>query len=133
MSETAHHHPLCGDCAHWVHAEAKSGLCRLHAPSPGDEPNAPAHWPRTRREDFCSSWLAKGAEAPRMICCVGCRYWEHVAGGITPIDLADQLMSWWAKAGHCKQAAPSPSTLPGHRAFWRATHEKDGCFAGKPR
>lgn len=122
----------CEECAYWRHAEAPDGHCRLLAPFAGDyESNVPAHWARTRRDDFCGEWRAKDdIEARRFFFCARCRYWEHVAGGITPIDLADQLPEWWARAGHCKRHPPRPGTLPGAKAHWRATHESDGCCEG---
>ena len=121
----------CDECAYWRHGLAPDGLCRLLAPLPGDEPNVPAHWVRTRREDFCGEWRAKDeVEARRFVSCARCRFWAHVAGGITPIDLADELPEWWARAGHCKRHPPRAATLPGAKAHWRVTHESDGCCEG---
>jgi hypothetical protein len=134
MTDRGYKPPTCGECAFWRRAEAPDGHCRLLAPWPGADPNIPAHWARTRPEDFCGDWRARNdAAAPHYVTCARCRFWEHIAGGITPVDLADQLPVWWSRAGHCKRSPPRPSALPGNKAFWLATHESDGCFEGKER
>jgi hypothetical protein len=121
----------CDKCVFWRHAEAMDGICRLLAPRPGVEPNPPAHWGRTRREDFCGEWRAEDdAKTHGFVSCAHCRYWAHVPGGIMPIDLSDQLEEWWSRAGHCKRHPPRPSTLSGAKAHWLVTNEIDGCFEG---
>lgn len=134
MTDHTHRGPICGDCAFWRHNEAKDGHCRLLAPWPCADPNIPAHWARTRREDFCGEWRAKNdAAVPHYVACGRCSFWEHVGGGITPIDLANQLPVWWSRAGHCKRHPPRATTLPGAKALWLVTHESDGCCEGKER
>ena len=134
MTKYAPGEPRCDKCVFWRHAEARDGLCRLLAPWAGDEPNAVAHWVRTKHEDFCGAFQAKeDANARRFVFCAQCRYWEHVPGGIMPIDLADRLPAWWSRAGHCKRHPPRAATLPGAKAHWRATHKSDGCYEGVER
>ncbi|WP_428990557.1 hypothetical protein [Methylocapsa aurea] len=59
-----------------------------------------------------------------------CRYWQHDPGGIMPVDLADELTDWWARAGHCNRHPPHPSSLSAAKAHWLVTHASDGCFEG---
>lgn len=121
----------CKSCAYWRRSEAVDGSCRLLAPRPGDAPNLPAHWARTRPEDFCGSWLAaKANNDRRFVDCARCLYWVHAPGGITPIDLADELPGWWTLAGHCNRHPPRASTLSAIKAHWLVTHASDGCFEG---
>jgi len=131
MTERAPAQLRCDECAYWRHAEARDGHCRLLAPYPGTDPNLPAHWGRTKRDDFCGDFCGKNdSKARRFVSCEQCLFWVHVPGGITPIDLADQLPAWWSRAGHCMRHPPRPATLSGSKAHWRVTHESDGCCEG---
>jgi len=123
---------ICGTCAHWRHLGEELGLCRLLAPWPGETRDEVAHWPATRRSAACGEWRAARPDAPQPTSCGGCRHWRHHQEGIDPVDRRDQLPSWWSGAGHCMRHAPRPAGIPGHRAFWRATNAKDGCFEGAP-
>jgi hypothetical protein len=121
----------CGNCAFWGHVTDHTGVCRLRAPSPSDYRDEVAHWAQTFHDDYCGEWRAAGDGAPSATVCKKCVYWSYFEGGLTPVDRRDQLPDWWERAGHCLRYAPRPSEMPGHKAFWRATHENDGCFDGK--
>ncbi len=123
----------CGGCAFWSRMDKQGGNCRLRAPLPGSSADEIAHWPRTGQDDYCGEWQPGDAAAPRLTPCKGCVYWSHPEKGLTPVDRGDQLSDWWAGAGHCLRFSPRPSSTPGNRAFWRATHESDACAQGKPR
>jgi hypothetical protein len=123
----------CGRCRFWQHLTDHTGACRLRAPAPGESRDEVAHWAHTFNEDRCGEWEESGSGAPGRTQCGNCVYWSFKTGGLTPVDMLDQLAQWWARAGHCQRLAPIPSELPGHKAFWRATHWNDGCFDGKTR
>jgi hypothetical protein len=131
MTENRHPGRNCGNCGFWLHLTDHTGECRLRAPAPSDYRDEVAHWAHTFHEDYCGEWRVSDREAPAMTVCKRCVYWSFLEGGLTPVDQRDQLTDWWARAGHCQRLAPQPSELPGHKAFWRVTHEHDGCFDGK--
>jgi hypothetical protein len=110
----------------------RTGACRRRAPCPSYDRDEVAHWAHTFHEDYCGEWCASDAAAPTATLCRDCAFWSYAAGGLQPVDRRDQLPEWWRRAGHCLRFAPRPSELPGHKAFWRATHESDRCFEGKP-
>ena len=121
----------CGDCAFWIRMDKQGGNCRRCAPRPTNNANDIAHWPRTDRNDACGEWLARSTEATPLVFCRECVYWEHMPEGIQPTDLQDQFSDWWRDAGKCLRFPPAPSSFPGNRAFWRATHQSDGCSEGR--
>jgi hypothetical protein len=133
MMETRPERPHCGDCHFWWRVTSHVGACRLRAPPPGENRDEVAHWAQTFYEDFCGEWRAHDGGAAPMTLCKRCVYWSFREGGLTPVDRRDQLVNWWEQAGHCQRHAPQPSEVPGHNAFWRATHQEDGCFEGKTR
>ncbi len=131
MQKDRHPGRHCGNCIFWKHLTDHTGACRLHAPAPAEDRDEVAHWAHTFNEDYCGEWLAQDAFAAKATACKNCCYWAYTEGGLTPIDRRDQLEAWWSRAGHCLRFAPQPAALPGHKAFWRATHEDDSCFDGK--
>ncbi len=123
----------CSGCAFWEHAGVDQGMCRCHAPRPGTEVDEVAHWPETLAEDGCGAGIHHEPENARVIRCADCAYWHqpHRGKGLFPMNRKDEVTSWWAQAGHCRRHAPCPSSQPGQRGYWRATHESDGCAEGK--
>ncbi len=124
------HVVVCNQCAFWTHPGTHDGTCRRHAPETGDSVDQVAHWPLTHHDDQCGEGLEveKARAMPR---CSECVFWRWPPkGGLQPYDRRDQLSGWWAHAGHCTRLAPRPSSALGFRAFWRVTHETDGCRDG---
>lgn len=120
----------CGECAFWTRMDKQGGNCRRHAPRPNNNVDEIAHWPRTGWEDACGEWRANSPDARLLVSCSECVYWKHMAQGLQPVDLQDQFSDWWRQAGKCLRFAPQPSSFPGNRAFWRATHGGDACSEG---
>lgn len=121
--------PRCDSCAFWRRMEREGGSCHRRAPSTSSSGDEVAHWPRTHADDACGEWSPDRPIAT--LSCGDCVHWRHPKQGIIPLDRKDQLQDWWAHAGHCIRTAPSPDAQPGNRAFWRATHESDGCYDGE--
>ena len=68
-----------------------------------------------------------------MTSCGQCGHWQtNPDGGLNPTDRNDKRMAWWRQAGLCVRRSPGPSSTPGNRAFWRATHTTDFCAEGEP-
>lgn len=129
MSDTV----LCGQCAFWERNGGSNGTCRRSAPRPTERADDVAHWPSTAAREGCGDGVVRRDEAVAVILCPQCRYWHtNPGGGLTPQNRRDERQDWWASAGHCARHAPGPSSDPGCRGFWRATHASDGCAEGVP-
>jgi hypothetical protein len=120
----------CEGCAFWRRLDQEGGSCRRRAPTPGNRPDEIAHWARTHRDDVCGEWRAVSLEMRSTVKCAECIYWRRSAHGSVPVDSLDQFSDWWKHSGHCLRVAPVPSTEPGNRSFWPATHQNDGCAEG---
>jgi hypothetical protein len=123
----------CGGCGFWARHGEHDGACRRHAPRPAERADAVAHWPMTRATEGCGEGAPRGPRTPALPHCDQCRYWRgNPGGGLTPQNRRDERQDWWASAGRCVRHAPGPSSDPGSRGFWRATHRSDSCAEGEP-
>jgi hypothetical protein len=130
MSEPANRAPNCQGCIFWERGRAeKEGVCRLRAPRPSVRSDEVAHWPQTHGEQWCAEGVASPSLATRTRCSA-CLYWRRPDSGIDPSDRRDMPKAWWGGAGRCARRAPRPSSEPGARTFWRATHGEDSCGQG---
>ena len=118
----------CAGCAYWQVVREDEGLCRRHAPDATIRAETVAHWPQTHGHQGCGD--GEPAGGARLVSCAECRFWRRYKGGLHPMNRSDMPNSWWSRAGLCARRAPSPSTEPGPRGFWRATVNTDGCGEG---
>jgi hypothetical protein len=123
----------CHECACWAELNQLDGSCRRHAPNTSDTVDEVAHWPLTHLDDQCGEAIAAQTATRRGVKCNDCVYWRRPSGGLFPYGRRDQLSEWWKQAGRCTRFSPWPSPNPGARAYWRATHETDGCFDGEAK
>lgn len=121
----------CSHCHFWHLLRPHYGLCERNAPKPSGEEQI-AHWPETNRDQGCGEFETP-AVARVLTHCGDCQYWRRPPNGFEPDDKGDKVASWWAMAGHCTRHAPQPSSDPGPRAFWPATHATDQCAEGKQK
>lgn len=121
----------CSQCLYWRLLLPKEGLCQRNAPE-ADDAEQIAHWPETHSDQWCGAFQTAGS-ARLLTHCGDCRFWRRPSNGFEPDDKYDKPASWWAKAGHCVRYAPRPSSNPGPRSFWLATHATDKCEEGMPR
>lgn len=131
MTDRSRSQQRCNSCTFWRRTDSDGGACHRRAPSASASSDEIAHWPRTHDNDACGEWNADGSIVT--LYCGACVYWRQPEHGMSPVDRKDQPHDWWAHAGRCIRLAPSPDGQPGNRAFWRATHEADGCFDGAAR
>jgi hypothetical protein len=130
MATLAKEKSNCSYCLFWRLLRPKEGLCQRNAPNAGDAEQI-AHWPETHADQWCGAF--ETASSARVLTeCGDCRFWRRPPNGFEPDDKSDKLASWWAKAGNCARHAPRPSSDPGPRAFWLATHATDQCAEGMP-
>jgi hypothetical protein len=132
MERTSRNIVTCNQCACWADLKVRDGNCRRHAPGVGETVDEVAHWPLTHSNDQCGDGIIAQA-GRRGVICAACTYWRRPPEGLFPYGRRDQLSEWWKHAGHCTRFAPWPSPNPGARAYWRATHETDGCFDGEAK
>lgn len=122
----------CEDCMFWKRLGPHDGTCRRRAPRPSEEADLVAHWPMTASRERCGDGLRRDPQAPALVACGQCRFWHSGPnGGLDPQNRRDEPEEWWQAAGHCVRHAPGPSSEPGCRGFWRATHLKDTCAEGE--
>jgi hypothetical protein len=122
----------CDRCAFWRQLGDGFGLCHCHAPKPRDRAEPVAHWPVTDPAQGCGDGIATEEQANARTRCGDCVFWTtNPGGGLTPQNRGDERWSWWSEAGRCLRHAPRPSSFPGNRGFWAATHKDDGCSEGE--
>jgi hypothetical protein len=124
----------CAACTFWVSGNAHNGHCKQLAPRPTEQADQIAYWPETLGSDSCGEGQ-EAADTAATVQCEACLFWRGSPDhdGIYPIDRLGARAAWWREAGHCVRYAPGPSSIPGHRGFWRVTHRTDQCSQGKAR
>ncbi len=132
MEETGKAFVLCADCVYWRHGRDQDGTCHRRAPNASARGEDVAHWPQTRGSQGCGDGALKTSGIVG-VTCRECAFWRRPSRGFSPIDRRDMPANWWTQAGHCARHAPTPSSEPGWRAFWRATSSADGCGEGATR
>lgn len=127
----------CQACVFWKTFDRLSplnGLCRRHAPLPGQHVDDTSYWPETTAEDGCAEGIAAALapEQTAVTACADCVFWFRRGGkeGLVPERRSDLPRRWWQEAAFCARHAPTPTSNVA-RARWRATHASDGCGDGK--
>jgi hypothetical protein len=99
-----------------------------------DRADVIAHWAMTKSREGCGEGVRLSAATSGLVSCGQCRFWRaNPDGGLDPQNRGDARRAWWREAGHCVRCAPDPSSEPGYRGFWRATHISDTCGEGQVR
>lgn len=132
MTEVSKLLQSCKSCAYWESINPMVGFCRSNSPGHGSSTDEVAHWPETAAYEGCGGGVDQTVSQAPIVRCRECVYWHQpTAGeGLLPQDRKDRSMRWWEQAGHCRCRSPYPSSYPGHRGYWRVTHEADGCAEG---
>ena len=123
----------CTDCGFWAHFNNQVGVCRRRAPRPtaGTDHDSVSHWPETYAGEGCGDGIPAVERAISLVCADCAFWWQAPSGaGLDPIDMNDQPRAWWRSAGRCTRHAPMPTTNPGTRLVWPATHSSDACGEG---
>jgi hypothetical protein len=120
----------CAACVYFPPSPAPGGLCRRHAPAPGQDAFEVARWPRTRPADRCGSGAAvTDGTGPSVVVCRSCVHWLQPKP-VRPDYRQGLGAVWWAMSGNCTRLAPSPSAEEGRHTFWKVTHATDRCGDG---
>ena len=122
----------CVGCVYYPALPEPGGLCRRHAPGPGQDAFEVAHWPKVQPSDRCGSGAAvTDGTGPGVVKCGACAHWLQPNGEPVRPDYRQGLPAeWWALSGYCTRLAPSPSTDEARRTYWKVTHATDGCGDG---
>lgn len=114
----------CAACAFFT-----ASLCRRHAPSTTEEELQFVEWPKVAPAARCGSGaLQEEGKPPLIVRCEVCIHWFQPGGQpIKPEYLRSHSREWWEHSGFCTRFAPSPSSEPDRKVFWKVTHAEDSC------
>ena len=123
----------CEACSHFVADQNKAGICRRHAPPPGQDEFEVAYWPNVLRSDRCGAGVAGESFAgSTSATCQVCTHWLQPGNvGVLPDFRRGLSKAWWNESGICTRFAPSPSVEEGQQTRWRITHKSDHCGDGE--